>query len=109
MSPSHHSSETDANPSFHLLSCSLSSLSTPPFLTLIISPKFQISVVSLFWFSPLFSIDSSTSNTSKIYFFYSSPSSQCKSYLEVRFLFIDFDLFGVKSSQSCVPHIRYFL
>ncbi|KAJ0830490.1 hypothetical protein HanPSC8_Chr15g0656031 [Helianthus annuus] len=42
-------------------------------------------------------------------FFYSSPSSQSNSYLEVRFLLIDFDLFGVKSLQSCVPHIRYFI
>ncbi|KAJ0575414.1 hypothetical protein HanIR_Chr05g0212461 [Helianthus annuus] len=51
-----------------------------------------------------------SSPTSKIYFFYSSTaSSQSNSYLEVRFMLIDFDLFGVKSLQSCVPHVRYFL
>ncbi|MFS7975499.1 hypothetical protein Hanom_Chr10g00881351 [Helianthus anomalus] len=42
-------------------------------------------------------------------FFYSSPSSQSNRYLEVRFLLIYFDLFGVKSLQACVPHIRYIL
>ncbi|KAJ0934227.1 hypothetical protein HanRHA438_Chr03g0105041 [Helianthus annuus] len=30
------------------------------------------------------------------FFFYSSPSSQCTSYLELRFMLIDFDLYGVK-------------
>uniref|UniRef100_A0A251SNE6 Uncharacterized protein n=1 Tax=Helianthus annuus TaxID=4232 RepID=A0A251SNE6_HELAN len=42
-----------------------------------------------------------------ILFFYSSPSSQCTSYLEVRFMLIDFDLYGVKSLQACVSRIRY--
>ncbi|KAF5768985.1 hypothetical protein HanXRQr2_Chr14g0642951 [Helianthus annuus] len=73
------------------------------FLTLIFP---QISAVSQSWFSPLFSIHRKmSSSTSKIY---SSPSSQSNNYLDVQFLLIDFDLSGVKSLQSCVPHMRYF-
>ncbi|KAF5771844.1 putative basic helix-loop-helix leucine zipper transcription factor [Helianthus annuus] len=40
-----------------------------------------------------------------ILFFYSSPSSQCTSYLEVRFMLIDFDLYGgfhtIQKSTCC--------